>query len=259
MNLTIIKIGGHVIDEEDSLQSFLSDFAQIEGAKILIHGGGKIASAIGNKLGIETKMHEGRRITDEATRDLVTMVYAGLLNKKIVASLQANGLNSIGLTGADGNLLKAKRRPIQEVDFGFVGDVTKNDVNLSLLEQLLSLGMVPVIPALTHDGQGHLLNTNADTMAAILAEAMSSKWSVTLCYCFEHSGVLRDLKKEEVIKTLSEVEADALHQEGIIHSGMLPKLHNAFRASQAGAVVRIGHFQHLLDLIAKNEKGTTIK
>lgn len=259
MSLTVVKIGGHVIDEQDSLKAFLHDFTKIEGPKILIHGGGKVASQLGEQLGIEAKLHEGRRITDEATRDLVTMVYGGLLNKQIVSRLQALEVNAIGLTGADGNLLKATRRPVEHIDFGFVGDVRQEDVNVMLIEQIVSMGMVPVIPALTHDGQANMLNTNADTMAAIIASAMCARTPVTLCYCFEHPGVMRDMENGIVISTLSEKEVNALHRKGVIHSGMLPKLQNAIEAHNSGVDVRIGHFENLEDMIKEKNKGTTIK
>src|SRR4051812_11896338 len=175
--LFVIKIGGNVIDSEDSLQSFLKDFAAIEGKKILIHGGGKIATKIGEKLGIESKYVNGRRITDEATIDLVTMVYGGLVNKKIVAALQKNKCNAIGLTGADGNVIPAMKRLVKEIDYGFVGDIDSSRINARLLTQLLNSGLCPVMAPLTHDENGHILNTNADTIASALAIALSTNFN----------------------------------------------------------------------------------
>jgi acetylglutamate kinase len=258
MKLAIIKIGGHVIDNPDALKQFLKSFSTLKQAKILIHGGGKIASVIGEQMGIAVQMHEGRRITDESTRDLVTMVYGGLLNKKIVAELQSLKVNAIGLSGADGNLLKAKKRPIKTIDYGFVGDIKPVDVNVGLLNDILLSQMIPVIPALTHDQKGSMLNTNADTMASVIAQAMQKDHEVQLAYCFEHSGVMINMAKGEIIDKLTEKAAKALHQEGIIQAGMLPKLHNAFDAAKAGVKVGIGHFENLEDMLASNEKGTTI-
>jgi len=258
MKLAVIKIGGHVIDNPNALRQFLEAFSALKQPKILIHGGGKIASTIGEQMGIAVQMQEGRRITDETTRDLVTMVYGGLLNKKIVAQLQSFNCNAIGLTGADGNLLKAQKRPVKQIDYGFVGDVSADAVNVTFLTDLLTAQMIPVIPALTHDQQGNMLNTNADTIAAVIAQAMQKDFDVQLTYCFEHDGVMLDLDKGEVIHELTEKAAKALHQEGVIHSGMLPKLHNAFAAARSGVVVRIGHFQQLDELHSSNFKGTSI-
>jgi acetylglutamate kinase len=209
--LTIIKIGGNVIDNSESLHQFLLDFTALPGAKILVHGGGKIATELGDSLGIEAKMVDGRRITDIETLRIVTMVYAGLINKNMVAQLQAKGNNAIGLTGADGNIIKAKKRPITKVspsggdpiaiglegtiDYGFVGDLDENSVSSAMLDQLLKAGLTPVLCAITHDGDSQLLNTNADTIASAVAVAMSSLYETRLVYCFEKKGVLKRHKR----------------------------------------------------------------
>ncbi len=248
-DLYVIKVGGNVIDDEKALNDFLSDFASLEGAKILIHGGGKIATQLGEKMGINQQMVDGRRITDKATLDLVTMVYGGLLNKRIVSLLQAKECNAIGLTGADGNLLKASIRPVGEIDYGFAGDVDKKEVNTGLINTLINQGLSIVIPALTHDGQGHMLNTNADTMAAIIAQALVTEYNVQLIYCFEKIGVLKNVESNEVFDQLSKKNTDQYINEGVIHSGMLPKLKNAFEAKVEGvSAVRIGAYYDLKNL-----------
>lgn len=257
--LTIIKIGGKVIDDEMSLDSFLDDFAKVEGSKILVHGGGKVASEFGERLGIKPKLIEGRRITDSATLDLVTMVYGGLINKKIVASLQSLDADAIGLTGADANVLPAKKRPVRTVDYGFVGDVQSNDVNTYRLEQLLDSGLIPVLCALTHDRNGNLLNTNADTIASILASALSKVFEVDLIYCFEQKGVLSDFENEGLIETIDQQTYQKLKTESVISDGMIPKMDNAFDALSAGvSKVSIGHFAQLLELI-EGSTGSQIK
>src|SRR4051794_7842960 len=192
--LYIIKIGGNVIDNENYLSIFLSDFSKIKDQKILIHGGGKIATRIGDKLGIESKYSDGRRITDDATIDLVTMVYGGLVNKKIVAQLQAVNCNAIGLTGADANSIPATKRPVKDVDFGWVGDVDTTKLDVTNLKLLLENGLVPVFAPLTHDVQGHILNTNADTVASSLSIGLSKYFDVRLVYCFEKKGILEDVE-----------------------------------------------------------------
>lgn len=246
--LTIVKIGGNVIDDPKSLDQFLTDFAQRKAPTILVHGGGKIATEIGNKLGIEAKMVDGRRITDAETLDLVTMVYGGLTNKKIVAQLQAKGFNAIGLTGADGNAILAKKRPVKQIDYGFVGDITSESVNTSFLKSLLNQGVNPVFCALTHNGKGHMLNTNADTIASVLAVAMSGDFEVELSYCFEQPGVLSDFEKKTVIPILEPENYQAYKALSIINSGMIPKLDNAFDALKAGVnSVRIIQFSDLND------------
>ncbi|PWG81113.1 acetylglutamate kinase [Pararcticibacter amylolyticus] len=234
-NLYVIKIGGNVIDNSENLHFFLNDFASLDGYKILIHGGGKLATDLSHTLGIEPRLVDGRRITDIETLRVVTMVYAGLINKNIVAQLQRYGNNAIGLTGADANLIKASKRPVKEVDYGYVGDLNKASVASDKLEQLLQSGLVPVFSAITHDGEGQLLNTNADTIASAIAVAMSSSFKVSLVYCFEKKGVLRDVNdNESIIREIGSSEFEQLKSDNVIAGGMLPKLHNAFQAIQNG-------------------------
>lgn len=260
--LTIVKIGGKVIDDEVSLDAFLKDFAQLMGPKILVHGGGKIASAIGQKLGIEAIYHEGRRITDLETLDLVTMVYGGLVNKKIVAKLQALNQNAIGLTGADGNILPAQKRPVQEIDFGYAGDIYADEVNVASIVKLLDAGFTPVLCALTHDQKGHMLNTNADTIASVVAGAlcMKTNYQVSkLVYCFEQPGVLEDFATKKVIDHINLMKYQSLKSQGIINEGMIPKMHNAFDALKGGATqVKIGHFSDIMALVSSDNCGTKI-
>lgn len=233
--LTIIKIGGNVIDDTSELGNFLRTYAGVPGLKILVHGGGKIASTIGRKLGIEPRMAEGRRITDADTLDVVTMVYAGLVNKNIVARLQAEGMNAIGLSGADGNVIPAVMRPVKTIDYGFAGDLQAEKIGVTSLSTLLDNGFSPVIAPITHDGTGQLLNTNADTIAATVAEALSSRYEVTLVYCFEKKGVLRDPSSEDsVILNINPDSYAELKEQGIVSHGMIPKLDNAFAALQGG-------------------------
>lgn len=258
-NVSIIKIGGNIIDNPEGLQAFLMDFAGIEGAKILVHGGGKLATEMGSRLGIEPNYVEGRRITDAATLELVTMVYAGLINKKIVAALQALSCNAVGLTGADGNAICANRRPVVNVDFGFVGDLQKEGVNSALIGQLLQASFTLVFAPLTHDGQGQMLNTNADTIAQELATALSKDFKVQLIYCLEKSGVLLDSMDEtSVIPAIDKHHFGELLAKGIVSEGMIPKLNNAFTALTAGvAKITIGHAKDL-KLIIQEKKGTKI-
>lgn len=257
--LTVIKIGGKVIDDEKALDRFLSDFAAIEGLKILVHGGGKIASDFGQRLGITPNYIDGRRITDADTLQLVTMVYGGLVNKNMVAQLQAKGVNAIGLTGADGNVLSAKKRPVRQIDYGFVGDVHVDDVQSSTLTKLLDASLVPVFCALTHDKTGHLLNTNADTIASVLASALSPQYKVKLVYCFEQKGVLSDFENQVVIEEMDRSSYADLKEKGVISEGMIPKLDNAFDALKAGATeVRIGHFSEVGALAMDRKGGTRI-
>jgi len=231
--LTIIKVGGKVVEDSESLNALLDQFIKFSGNKILVHGGGRTATEIAAKLGIETEMVDGRRITGKSMLDVVTMVYGGLVNKKIVAGLQARGCNAIGLTGADLNLISARKRPVQEIDYGFVGDIV--DVNSSELRMLLGENVVPVIAPLTHDGKGQLLNTNADTIAAELASEMSSYFSVYLFYCFEKKGVLLNPDDEStIINELDMALFQQYQQEGIINTGMIPKLENGFGAKRNG-------------------------
>ena len=236
--LTVVKIGGNVIDDAALLDNFLKDFAAIQGAKILVHGGGKLATRTAESLGITTVFHEGRRITDAPMLEVAVMTYAGLINKTITAKLQALGCNAMGLTGADGNLILSKKRENSAVDFGLVGDVVS--VNTELLKTLIIQDAVPVFCAVTHDGNGQLLNTNADTIASSLAMACSGYYDVKLLYCFEKKGVLLDVDNgESVIKTLTFDSYLELREQGAIHSGMLPKLENCFNALSHG-VAQIG-------------------
>lgn len=260
--LFIIKVGGNIIDHESKLSSFLRDFAQVPGRKILVHGGGKMASRIGEKLGIAPKYVNGRRITDAETIDLVIMVYGGLINKKIVAELQALGCNAIGLTGADADVIRACRRPVKEIDYGFVGDIAQGELHIENLDFLLGHSFVPVMAPLTHDGRGQMLNTNADTIASALAVALSAQYEIRLVYCFEKKGVLRDVNKEEdVVPLINEKIYQELLEENALAAGILPKLENAFEAIQNGVEeVLIGHADDLLQNVTADQvKGTLIK
>lgn len=231
--LTIIKVGGKVVEEAASLNELLNDFVQLPGLKLLVHGGGRSATKISEQLGIETTMVKGRRVTDAETLKVVTMVYAGLVNKTIVASLQARGCNAIGLTGADMDLIRSKKRVGGEVDYGFVGDVVA--VQTEQIAQLIADGVVPVVAPITHDGTGQLLNTNADTMASALATALAQVFEVDLVYCFEKPGVMMDQNDESsVISTLDKATFQKLQNEGIIVEGMIPKLDNGFASIDAG-------------------------
>jgi acetylglutamate kinase len=248
--LTIIKIGGNVIDNSENLYQFLLDFTALPGNKILVHGGGKIATELGESLGIEAKMVDGRRITDIETLRIVTMVYAGLINKNMVAQLQAKGCNAIGLTGADGNIIKAKKRPVKEIDYGYVGDLDENSVSSTMLDNLLKAGLTPVLCAITHDGDSQLLNTNADTIASALAVAMSQVYETRLVYCFEKKGVLKDISDDNsVVREIRADEFEGLKADGTVQGGMIPKLHNAFEAIKKGvSAVYIGKADELSEL-----------
>lgn len=231
--LTILKVGGKVVEEENALKQLLNDFSSIEGYKILVHGGGRSATKIATQLGIESNMVNGRRVTDSATLEVATMVYGGLVNKNIVAGLQARNVNALGLTGADMNLIRSVKRPVTDVDYGFVGDVKQ--VNISLLAELIQKGIVPVLAPLTHDGHGNMLNTNADTIASETAKALSSLFEVTLIYCFEKKGVLLDEQNDEsVMPEITRVVFKALVAEKKLQGGMIPKLENSFSAIYAG-------------------------
>ena len=231
--LTVIKVGGKIVEEEATLRQLLNDFAAIEGHKVLVHGGGRSATKIAAQLGIESKMVNGRRITDVETLKVVTMVYGGLVNKSIVAGLQARGVNALGLTGADMNVIRSVKRPVKDVDYGFVGDVEK--VDATLLSDLIHKGVVPVMAPLTHDGQGNMLNTNADTIAGETAKALSALFDVTLVYCFEKKGVLRDENDDDsVIPQITRAEFEQYVADGVIQGGMIPKLENSFEAINAG-------------------------
>ncbi|TDS12535.1 N-acetylglutamate kinase [Maribacter caenipelagi] len=227
--LSVVKIGGNVIEDENALDTFLTAFSKIEGLKILVHGGGKLATQLATKLGIESNMVDGRRITDAETVDVITMVYGGLANKKIVAQLQAKNINAIGLSGADGNSIQAHKRPVKEIDYGFVGDI--EGVNPELISNLLSINLTPIFCALSHDGAGQLLNTNADTIASEIAIGMASTYETTLYYCFEKKGVLMDVADDNsVVKHINTATYQKLLSDNIIADGMLPKLHNCFHA-----------------------------
>ena len=255
--LFVIKIGGNVIDRSEALDVFLSRFSKIQEPKILIHGGGAIATRIGEKLQIKSNYVNGRRITDAETLDLVTMVYGGLINKQIVAALQARGKNAIGLTGADGDLIRSKKRVHATIDYGFVGDITQ--VNTDAFEKILGHGQIPVIAPLTHDGNGQILNTNADTMAQSVAVALSRTFQTTLVFGFEKAGVLRDRSDESsVISRMSRSEYKILKENGTVNEGMIPKLDNAFQAIDAGVSrVVIGKADRLSELLNGNS-GTTL-
>lgn len=232
-NLIIVKVGGAVVEDADALSSLLADFAGLPGYKILIHGGGRSATELSAKLGIETKMVDGRRITDAETLKVATMVYAGLVNKNIVAGLQARHVSAIGLSGADCDTIHSVKRPVKDIDYGFVGDVTS--VNAPFLASLLEQNVVPVLAPITHDGKGQLLNTNADTIAGETAKALAAYFKVTLIYCFEKPGVLMDPNNDaSVIPYLSYYDFPRLVDDGTISGGMIPKIQNAFNALNAG-------------------------
>jgi len=238
--LKIVKIGGNVINNDSSLTSFLSDFAALEGPKILVHGGGKRASEISSAMGLVPKMIDGRRVTDSETLEVVTMVYAGLLNKKMTAQLQKYNCNAIGLSGADANCIVAHKRIVKEVDYGFAGDV--DSVNSDFLNTLLQHNVIPVFCAITHDKNGQLLNTNADTIASEISIAMSDLYEVEVNFVFELKGVLSTIEdKDSVIATINLEKYEQLIAAGIISEGMLPKLHNCFNALKLGVKkVKIG-------------------
>ncbi|MHC2991633.1 acetylglutamate kinase [Pontibacter sp. HJ8] len=261
--LHILKIGGNVLDNPERLQRFLIDFAQLPGPKLLVHGGGKIASTIGLQLGIEPQYVEGRRLTDAETLRVVTMVYAGLLNKNVVAQLQAHGCNAIGLTGADANVIPATKRPVRTIDYGYAGDVAGPEtINTAALQTLLQAGLTPVFAPLTHDGQGSLLNTNADTIASVLATALAPFFAVKLVYCFEKKGVLANSADDDsVIQRIDQHYYKALKADGVVTAGMIPKLDNAFAALQQGVkAVLIGEAEALPELAAdKKFSGTTLQ
>src|SRR5688572_7723568 len=257
--LFIIKIGGNVLDNAASLEVFLKDFAAIKEPKILIHGGGKVATNLGNQLGIESNYINGRRITDAATLDLVTMVYGGLVNKQIVAKLQQLGCNALGVTGADGNMIKATKRPVKEIDYGFVGDIKPEGVNSALLYFLLKQNTIPVFAPLTH-ADGKILNTNADTIASVLAVSLSKHFDVRLIFCFEKKGVLSNVAdSDSIIHHLSKKLYEEYLGKGAFSDGILPKLQNAYAAIEAGVKeVLIGQAECLLKNIGRETDGTLI-
>jgi len=234
-SLIIVKIGGNVINNQEVLDQVLSDFAQLTGPKILIHGGGRVADDLCRKMGIEPEMVNGRRITDNSTLDIVTMAYAGLINKKIVVRLQSHDCNAIGLTGADGNVLQTSKRPVGDIDYGFAGDVNPDQLDGFSLPYLIGGGLVPVMCSITHDKKGQLLNTNADTIASALAVNLSKDFKVDLFYCFEKKGVLLDPdNNNSMIEDLNEQTYNQHKKNGIISNGMIPKLDNAFMALSQG-------------------------
>lgn len=252
--ITVVKIGGNVIDNPAALTAFLTDFAALKGAKILVHGGGKLATRLAEKLELNVQMIDGRRVTDKGTLDVVTMVYAGLINKQVVAALQASGCNAIGLSGADGNIVQAHRRPSKPIDYGFVGDI--DSVESQLLGKLLDAGLTPVFSAIMHDGKGSLLNCNADSVATAIALGASKVAPTDLIFCFEKAGVLRDPDDEKsVIEEITPESYPPLKADGTISKGMIPKVENALKAVKEGVKsVVIKQADHLL-----HPSGTTIK
>lgn len=260
--IQVVKIGGNVIDHPQALKIFLEDFAKLEGPKVLIHGGGKLATALSAKLNIPTQMVEGRRVTDEQTLQICTMVYAGWINKSVVAGLQANGCNAIGLAGPDANVIPAdKRKPVkissgETVDYGFVGDIDSAAVNRTFLLSLIDAGITPVLSAIAYDGQGHLLNCNADTIASSIAVALACERPAELVFCFEKPGVLNDPSDDtSVIPCIDPQNYTRLKEAQIVSGGMLPKIDNAFKAIQNGVNrVWIKHAQNL-----NNPIGTVIQ
>lgn len=254
-NLSIVKIGGNVIEDTEALNSFLTHFSKLEGKKILVHGGGKRATHVASKLGIASNMINGRRITDAETLEVITMVYGGLVNKNIVAKLQGLHVDAIGLTGADINSIRSIKRPVKEIDYGFVGDVKK--VNQKSINKLIEANFTPVFCAITHDGSGQLFNTNADTIASELAVGLSKLYHVELYYCFEKNGVLKSVEDENsVIEYMDYGTYEQLKHQGIFHDGMLPKLENSFNAIEAGVSrVYIGNPTVISN---KNQKFTTL-
>ena len=232
--LTIVKVGGAVVEDELQLSQLLKDFGAIEGRKVLVHGGGRKATKMAERLGIETKMVNGRRITDAAMLEVVTMVYGGLVNKYLVAQLQANGINALGLTGADANVILSHKRPLKDgIDYGFVGDV--DHVAHQTLAHLIEAGITPVMAPLTHDAEGHILNTNADTIASETAKALANNYDVTLIFSFEKKGVLSNPDDDDsVIPIITKEDFERYKADGTISGGMLPKIENALKAVEAG-------------------------
>lgn len=258
----IIKIGGNILDDEQKLHSFLSNLVKVEGKKILVHGGGKLASSLSLKLGIEPQMHNGRRITDLETVRVVTMVYAGWINKSIVAELNSLGATAIGLSGADAKLIPAEKRQVRDIDYGYAGDILQEKVNGKFLAQLLDAALLPVIAPITADNKGQLLNTNADTIASSLAVALAVHYEVNLIYCFEKKGVLLDVSNDDsVVPDLDKDRFAELKSKGVIDKGMIPKLENAFDALNKGVHrVLIGHADSIISLTSQTQhEGTLIQ
>lgn len=250
--LTLVKIGGNIIDDENASNAFLNIFQLVPGKKVLVHGGGKIATELTKKMGLNPEMVKGRRVTDAEMLKVVTMVYAGLTNKTIVAKLQGLGSNALGLTGADGNVIVAEKRPVVEVDFGFVGDVSNQSVNTKFLTNLINQDILPVFSAITHDGKGQLFNTNADTIASTLAVALAPFYDVSLIYSFEKKGVLKDINDENsVISSINELNFNNFVEQKVIADGMIPKITNALQAVNQGVKqVIIKNANDLLDDMA---------
>lgn len=256
--IIVIKIGGNIIDDKNALSEFLHDFSLIKQAKILIHGGGKLATELSKQLNIETKQIDGRRITDEKTLDIVTMVYGGLINKKIVASLQANNCNALGLTGADANLIVAHKRKNSIIDYGFVGDI--DQVNPEIIFNLLCKNITPIIAPLTHDKKGNLLNTNADSIASNIAIELSKSHKITFVYCFEKNGLLNNINNEDsVIQNIKLHEIEQLKEKQIVTDGMLPKIDNISHAIKNGVEkVILCNAKNVVSIINENATfGTT--
>jgi acetylglutamate kinase len=254
--LKIIKIGGNIIDNDTALQQFLKEFATIDSPKVLVHGGGKLATKLAQQMQVEVNMVDGRRITDQDTLDIITMVYAGKINKTIVASLQQKSNNAVGFTGADGNTILSVKRPVKEIDYGFAGDII--NVDTTVLNTLLDIAITPVFCAITHDNNGQLLNTNADTIASELAIGFAKKYKTELYYCFEKNGVLLDINNEDsVIENITTKQYEELLAKNIIANGMLPKMNNCFHAiNQQVHKVCIGKSEMLYN---QNSKFTTIQ
>jgi acetylglutamate kinase len=253
--LTIVKVGGAVVEDELQLSQLLRNFSAIEGRKVLVHGGGRKATKMAERLGIETKMVNGRRITDSDMLEVVTMVYGGLVNKNLVARLQANGINAIGLTGADANAIRSHKRPLKDgIDYGFVGDVDNADGQM--LSHLIEAGITPVMAPLTHDGEGHILNTNADTIASETAKGLAKDYDVTLIFSFEKKGVLSNPDDDEsVIPVITRDDFERYKADGTISGGMLPKIENALKAVDAG----VGRVIITLATAIDGQHGTVIK
>ena len=253
--LTIVKVGGAIVEDEAQLTQLLKDFSAIEGKKVLVHGGGRRATQVAASLGIESKMVNGRRITDADMLNVVTMVYGGLVNKNLVARLQANGVNALGLTGADMDIIRSHKRPLKDgIDFGFVGDV--DQANGTVLCQLIKSGITPVMAPLTHDGQGNILNTNADTIASETAKALAPYYDVTLIFSFEKKGVLRNPDDDDsVIPVITHTDFMKYKADGTISGGMLPKIENAFSAINSGVTQVIITLATAID----GKHGTVIK
>lgn len=245
--IKVVKIGGNVIDNEAALERFVADFAALEGEKVLVHGGGKLATRLAEKLDIPTTMIDGRRVTDRETLDVVTMVYAGLVNKKVVAMLQAAGCNAIGLSGADAGAIRATRRKAMPIDYGFVGDIAVEGVNAQFIQSLTCRGIVPVFCSIMHDGEGTLLNCNADSVASAVAVALAQVEDTELVFCFEKAGVLRDVDDpESVIAEIRPQSYKTLLADGVVNKGMIPKIDGAFRALESG--VKVVTIKHSADL-----------